>query len=383
MVIEIAPSDPNVGTPLYKGASISLDIPSIAKIPLEEGIQIDVSAGKQYRKNDQKSVLRAFTGALGAAKVVAESGLTPGEPWANTRIESDDSVKVYGRTVTPEAWRKPVNTVNRQGTATHTLDQHYPVDKLKRLFRSYMPGWERAARAVQLFTGDSIGHDIADKEDQWTATLWESADQEVVVIKDVRHLQGTHIIIRTKKGYDLQRQWQTQKGTSDDAFHNRDIEQPELRRTLEGAAIALGVRSLLGGKGEIHNSGNWAKGLRTNDEPLGKLDASELMKNPKVEKRRHRPDIAEIDTSFGTKSHFHVYIPEDNAPVVLPALYHEEVSEKLQAGVDGKDREALEAIAAQWKAIPPLPKEELLAIKQKLGNGALTHWLATHCQGSL
>lgn len=383
MVLEAPVTEGNLATSLYTGDSISLIVPSVAKIPIEEGIHIDVVGRSDVKKNDPKNILRRFCAALGAAKVVAESGLTAREPWANTRIEADNSVSVYGRTVTAQAWRKPVDTVNRAGTATDRIGDHYNVSKLQRLLRSYMPGWERFARTVQLFDAPTIGHDIPDKEDQWTATIWESEDQEVVVVKDVRHINGIHVMVRPKKEYEIARQWQAQRGTSEEAVANRDIDQPELRRTLEGAAIALGVRTLLGGKGEIHNSGNWAKGLRTTDEPLGKLDVAALRNNPKVEKLSHRPDIAYSDRSFGSKSYFHLYIPEGDGPVVLPAMYHEEVQDKLNAGAQGPEREALQKIADQWKAILPLPEDELLSIRQKLGNGALTGWLEMHCKGSL
>lgn len=382
MVLESVSSEVHVGVPLYTGDMFSLVVPSVARIPLEEGIHIDVTTRKsKLSMHNPKDILRKFVGALGVAKVVAESGLTLHEPWANTRIEQDDSVSVYGRTVTPEAWRKPVDTVNRTGTTTDTIGDHYPVSKLQRLFRSYIPGWEREVKTMRLFDRVAIGSDIADKEDQWTATIWESDDQEVVVVKDVRHVDGIHIMVRPKKGFDVARQWQVKRGTSENTVEDRHIAQPDLVRTIEGAAIALGVRTLLGGKGEIHNSGNWAKGLRTSDEALGKLDAVALRENPKVEKRRHRPDRARADESFGTKSHFHIYIPEGEGPVVLPAMYHEEVTDKLQSA-QGDERAALERIARQWKAIRPLPEDELRVIREKIGQGALTNWIKNHCVGT-
>ena len=134
----------------------------------------------------------------------------------------------------------------------------------------------------------------------------------------------------------------------------------------------------MGGKGEIHNSGNWAANLSfIEDEPLkGKFSKDNLLSHPKAEKRRHRPDIATDDQKIETYSHFHVYIPK-SGPVILPTMKHEEAREALAKTVstDTFKRNEAQSALEQWDRNYPPTEEQLQIIQEKLGNGRLSIWL--------
>jgi hypothetical protein len=145
-----------------------------------------------------------------------------------------------------------------------------------------------------------------------------------------------------------------------------------LQQTIEVTAVAIGAQKLLAqGRGELHNSGNWAGGLKSTEEEGGKLNLENFKENRRVEKRAHRPDIARLENQINTGMHTHIYIPE-SGPVILPEMSRDEANKKNR-----------EDIVRQWDAIPAANTTQLEEIRMKLSGGKLTKWLEENCQGKL
>lgn len=343
---------------LYRSSRFDVFVPSKPNIPLDEGLHVEVSSGHNSA-DSPKEVLARYSMALGAAKVIAESGMTP-DAWANTRLEQGQIVSVYGRVAEVEdSWRKPVNALNRDVSEVSNLGPNYDTQKLQELCGRYLLKWEQLANNIELFRNGVNGRDVSEYSKD-VATVWENDKIKLEVILNP-HLKGLHLIASPKEGF--QRQWQAVKG--------QDSEQIYIQQTLEATAVAMGVQKLLAeGKGEIHNSGNWAGGLKSTEEG-GKLDLEKLSENPKAEKRSHRPDIAEKENQINTGMHVHVYIPSEG-PVILPEMSKQEAIDKKR-----------EDVVKQWEEIPPTNQVQLEEIRIKLSGGKLTSWLEENCRGQL
>lgn len=364
--------------PTIRGQRTEIIFPNPPNIPLTEGVHVVVGGLESESDTSPKHVVERFVVGLGVAKAIAESGVTP-EPWANTRIEKNGTlVSVYGRSLDPTAWRKPVDTVNRTVEAIHPEHVAYNFKKLRTLLVKYAPMWEAKARNIHLFASNqnkTIGQDVFEVLGH-AYKLWENDAFDLVLIKKEPHVAGLHFIVSPKKGYA--RQWQTVRGATSEALAGREEVQPFIEVSAEGVAIALGVQALMGGKGEIHNSGNWAANLNfIEDEPLkGRISKGDLLTHPKAEKRRHRPDIATDDQKIETYSYFHVYIPE-KGPVILPTMKRDEAREALAkaASTDTIRRNEAQSALEQWNRNYPPTEEQLQFIQGKLGNGMLSDWL--------
>lgn len=358
------------------GRTTEVVFPNPPGIPLEEGLHVVVQ-GHNSQDVSPRHIVERFVVGLGAAKAIAESGVTP-EPWANTRIEKNGTqVSVYGRNPNPASWRKPVDTVNRTVRPIDYENSTYNFQKLRRLFSKYIPKWESYAETLTLFDsyGDKpIGKDVFEVLGH-AYKLWENDAFDLVLIKKEPHVQGLHLIVSPKKGYG--RQWQTIAGNG---------EQPYIEQSAEGVAIALGVQNLLGGRGEIHNSGNWAANLKfREDDPVkGRISLEGLRSHPKAEKRRHRPDRASDDEKIETYSYFHVYIPKQG-PVLLPAMKLEEARQTLEnLGNKTSDERAVAAKAvSDWEHITPPTPEQLNWVGEQLGNGKLSLYLQKNFANTL
>ncbi len=341
------------GVTLYKSNEFEVFVPKNPNIPLTEGLHIQISDGHDS-EDSPKEILARYTLALGAAKVLAESGMTR-DAWANTRLEEGQTVSVYGRVPGEEnSWRKPVDTLERNSPQVDKVDP-----RLAELFRRYMPKWEELSNRMELFKNGVNGKDINEVSRE-SVTVWESDSLKLEVILNP-HLKGLHLIASPKESF--QRQWQTVQG--------QDSEQVYIQQTLEATAVAMGGQKLLAeGRGEIHNSGNWASGLKVTQEG-GKLDLEKLSENRKAEKKSHRPDIAEPESQMNTGMHVHVYIPSEG-PVILPKMSKQEAIERGRLDV-----------VKQWEEIPPMDQTQLEDIRVKLGEGKLTNWLEENCKGQL
>lgn len=349
------------------GKATEVVFPNPPNIPLEEGLHV-VVRGLHGEDASPRHIVRRFVVGLGVAKAIAESGVTT-EPWANTRIEKNGSqVSIYGRNLNPASWRKPVDTINRTVGLINSDHTHYDFNTLRRLFTKYLPKWESYARDLKLFDsyGDKpMGKDVFEVLGH-AYKLWENDAFDLVLIKKEPHVKGFHFVVSPKKGYA--RQWQTVVGGS---------EQPYIHQSAEGVAIALGVQTLMGGTGEIHNSGNWAANLklREDDPDKGRISREGILVNRKTEKRRHRPDIAGDDEKIETYSYFHVYIPE-SGPVTLPMMKLEEARHVLEKLSGGGDLEmAAKKAIADWEVITPPTQGDLQLAQEKLGNGILSRYL--------
>ncbi|MCL4387088.1 hypothetical protein M1307_01690 [Patescibacteria group bacterium] len=369
---EILPSN-SEGVTLYKSKTgIEISIPKKPNIPLNEGLHIEVS-GKHDQFDSPKEVLSRYLFALGSAKAVAESGLTR-DAWANTRLEEGQKVSVYGRVPKEDAsWRKPVDTLNRIDTGTDTLIPFYDQSKLTNLFKHYMPKWEQLRERMELFPGGVEGKDVKEELGDHDPVIWENDQFNVVAIKQA-HLNGFHLVVNPKEGFA--RQWQTVKSSEED--------QVFIRTTIEATAIALGIQNLLAsGRGEIHNSGNWASDLKSTEDG-GRVSFQKLEEQRKKEKKSHRPDIAEEDKKINTSMHAHVYIPDFPGPVILSSISLGEARQKKDiAEKQGLPTQEYESIIKQWEQTPQLTEEKLKMIQDKIGNGKLTNWLKDNCQGQL
>lgn len=357
------------GILLYKTANAEVFIPRAPKIPVAEGIHIEVS-GQHDSTDTPKQVLGRFLLGLGAAKMIAESGQTPEEPWANTRIEAGQTVSVYGRNVlNPDSWRKPVVTHDREVLPQDSLDEPYNQEGLQKLSERYLSRWEKLGAIMNLFPDEIKAQDVLDENFKDYQVVWRS-NTHTVTIQTEPHLKGYHLVVHPN--INMARQWQTVQETKTDR-ENQVMVQRYIQSTLEATAIAMGIQQLLAkGAGEIHNSGNWTAGLKTVDEG-GTLSLEGLEEHAKKEKRAHRPDLQTGKSDFGTSMHVHVYIPEDKtSPVVLPKMSEKEAREKEEKG-----------IVAQWEEIPSMTQEQITEIREKIGNGKLTDWLKTHATGFL
>lgn len=359
------------GITLFKNRDVEGLVPRKPNVPLDEGIDIRIEARESIR--GAKKTLCEFFYGLAVAKVVAESGHTPDEPWANTRIGNSfagdpDAVDVYGRNAhSPDAWRKPVDVNNRNVGEIDTLEPHYDQERLTALLGRYMPKWETLARNMKLFP-DGIA-EIQGQIPQASTTVWEN-DRFRVSVNAEPHLKGLHLLIDPKE--KIARQWQTVLETQENV-RNQEMVQTYIQQVMEAAAISLSVRQLLfEGKGEIHNSGNWAGGLKDVSEG-GTLSKENLTKDPRGEKRSHRPDLNLKDKDFGTAVHFHVYVPENpDAPVTLPVMSKGEAQERGRLDV-----------VKQWEEIPQTDMASVLDIRKKLGSRKLTQWLLDEAKGPL
>jgi hypothetical protein len=345
------------GISLYKSSRFNIFVPSKPNIPLNEGLHVKISDG--YDTLDSpKEVLARYLVAEGVAKMLAESGITPGF-WANTRLESGQTVSSYGLDPKADRSRKPVNTLNRGVAEINSLGSDYDTQKLQELCDRYLPRWEQLAQTMDLFKNGVNGQDTNEASREGFV-LWQNEKIKLEVIMQP-HLKGLHLLVSPKESY--RRQWQTIK--------EQDSEQTYLQRTIEITAVAMGVQKLLAdGRGELHNSGNWAGGLKSTKEG-GKLDLENLTENRKAEKRSHRPDIAKDENQIGTNMHTHVYLPTEG-PVILPEMSKQEAIEKGRMDV-----------IKLWKETPQTTPTQVEEIRTKLGEGKLTKWLEENCKGRL
>lgn len=358
--VELKEGLPNQqGITLYKSDRLEVFVPENPNIPLSEGLHVKISDGHDAA-DSPKEILARYLVAEGVAKMLAESGLTQ-DAWANTRIEDGQAVSVYGRVPQVEdSWRKPVNTLNRNAPEISNLEPNYDTQKLQELSTRYLPKWEQLAGNIDLFKDGVDGKDMNEVSREGF-TIWENDSLKLEIIANAPHVKGVHLVVHPKESF--QRQWQTVKG--------QGAEQVHVQQTLEATAVAMGVQRLLAqGKGELHNSGNWAGGLKSTQEG-GKLNLDNLEENRKVEKRLHRPDIATPENQIGTGMHVHVYIPSEG-PVILPEMSKQEAIEKGRMDV-----------VKLWEETPPTTLAQVEEIRAKLGEGKLTNWLEENCRGQL
>lgn len=343
------------GITLYKSNKFDVFVPKKPNIPLNEGLHIEVSSDHDST-DSPKEVLARYALALGSAKVLAESGMTQ-DAWANTRVEQGQMVSVYGRVPGVEkSWRAPVDTFNRDVPEIENLEPNYNTQKLQELSSRYLPKWEQLVRSIDLF---KKGINEKNIEGSNSYIVWENDRFIVDVVKD-RHIKGYHLVVNPKESF--RRQWQTNKDSESQSY---------IESTLEATAVAMGIQKLLAeGKGEIHNSGNWAPCLKSVDDG-GRFDLQNFQKNIKTEKKSHRPDVAASEEQFDTSMHAHVYIPSEG-PVILPPMSKQEAIERGR--VD---------IIRQWEEIPPTTPVEVEEIKAKLREGKLAKWLEENCKGKL
>lgn len=354
---------------LYKNNATEIFVPKKQSIPHNEGLQVKVS-GEHDSTDTPRQVLARFNLGLGTAKVIAESGLTPEEPWANTRIENGQEISIYGRNAfNPDSWRKPADTLNREVPNRDMLSPTYDEKKLQALFKRYIPKWEKLGSVMELFPNGIQAQDIDNEDFSEYAVIWRSNSHTITIQKEP-HLKGSHVIVHANQ--EMTRQWQTVRESPDDSAQERMV-QKYIQATLEATAIAMGIQELIASKtGEIHNSGNWASGLKAVEDG-GALSLENLAENPKKEKVKHRPNKETGKSDFGTSMHVHVYIPEDKgSPVVLPAM-----SEK-EAGALKVDE-----VLKQWKEIPKASEDQIVNVKEKIGNGKLASWVEQNCMGKL
>lgn len=367
------------GIPLYKNSNVDVFVPKKPNVPVSEGLQIRVESTTPTNKGIPNDILKRYLYSILAAKVVAEGNQTPQEAWANTRIEDNNDVNTYGRnTLNPESWRKPVDTHNRNAPDIDTLPEPYDEKKLQRLFASYMHKWEKTADEMKLFEmpvqdlpiDTSIDTPEADK------VVWQS-DEYIAKIITNSHVNGTHVVVDAKypPGGEFPRQWITR------LKRGEPLDEKYIKMTLESTAIALGIRDLLGGgRGEIHNSGNWAGGLK-HTEDGGALDANAIEENPKKEKRSHRPDVSGFN-DFGTFMHVHVYIPTDGR-VMLPVMSEAEARDRMDNMGSEKEKAQYRMLLEQWGDIPKTTQEKTDHVRESLGGRNLSNWINNYARGKL
>lgn len=233
------------------------------------------------------------------------------------------------------------------------------------------------------FSPDNVPSQDVNEVSKEGFVLWQNEKIKLEIIMKP-HLRGLHLMVSPKESY--QRQWQTVAPVTD-AEKNSYIQQEQiyLQQTLEVTAVAMGAQKLLAeGRGELHNSGNWAGGLKATTEG-GALNLEKLTENGNIEKRSHRPNMKTTNSKkepikytypyvpFGTNMHTHVYLPT-KGPVILPEMSEPEAKEKGRTD-----------IVAQWgeEFRPETKLAQVEEIRAKLGEGKLTKWLEENCKGQL
>jgi len=390
--IHVEPSDISQDILLYqtKHEGIKLIIPNPPRIPIEEGLTIQITH-ENDAADTERQILHRYLFALAGAKVLAESDMSP-DAWANTRLEKGNVVSVYGRNPAhPDAWRKPVETHNRNATAiTATMQQQLDLPRLQKLMSKYIPDWEKLASTIELFTRpENVRNAVTTviPEKNADVTVWES-DTFIVNMILHPHLEGFHLCVSPKEKYE--RQWQTEL--------NRESIQPYILRTLEATAVARGVQLILAkGEGELHNSGNWATHLMSRDDAYkaeenmkrGRMDMDALTSDDssrrKREKRMHRPDIADKLDQINTSMHVHAYLPdgEETGRVTLPPMSSTEAKERKDlAMAKGESTDYYDRILRQWESIPSTSRETAQSVAKQL-NEKLGTWLQEHVAGKL
>jgi len=362
---------------------ITLSIPENPPIPNQEGITIQVKSTSPEISPSPKNPLQKLFYALAAAKVTAEGNMFfPLNAWANTRIRKDsvgeDLVEVYGRVPGKESsWRKAVNPQDNQPAQNpqNVIKKNY----FERFAKRYFELWQKKSPDINLFNRQIEPETLPDQVDLKgeLVEVWKTERYSVVLVSEP-HLKGIHLMVYPRNSYwkeKLTRQWRTDGG--DEQF---------VTGTLEATAIALAAQQLIApGQGEIHNSGNWASGLKTTDEG-GKLSLQQLNENPKMELRSHRPDLVEKGkgSPVGANVHVHLYIPEDGGPVVLPTMSKKEAQQRLEtAKQEGKPLDVYQKDLALWGKTKPLSQEDFQRVKNALENGKLTQCLIENYQGLL
>jgi hypothetical protein len=354
------------GISLYKSEKFNVFVPKKPNIPLNEGLHIQVSDGHD-RDDSPRDVLARYLMMEGAVKMLGECSLTP-DVFPNTRLEKGQIVAGYGRVFGEDSsMGKPVDTLNRNVPEISSLEPNYNTQKLQELSSRYLPKWEELVSNMELFKDGINGKDMNEVTKD-VARIWENDKIKLELVMNP-HLKGLHLMVSPKESF--RRQWQTVKPVADEEKKTYiQQEQIYLQQTLEVTAVAMGVQKLLGGEGELHNSGNWAQGLKSTEEG-GKFDLENLLENRKAEKRSHRPDIATPEMQINTGMHTHVYIPEKGA-VILPEMSKQEAIEKGRTD-----------IVKQWDEIPPANSAQLEEVRIKLSGGKLTQWLEENCKGKL
>jgi hypothetical protein len=412
---------------IFDGKLFSAVIPAEPAIPVIEGMDVVVMANP-LSISPQKQAVITYLGSLGVAKLVAESQHTPENAWANVQKKPDGKFHVFGRTMDTLSWRRPVNfnadgiedpvkslrematqlkpPAHAEETVSSVAEKNANQAKLIEFSGKYLPLWEDLAARTKLFcdkdsnplSQDAIGKDLKDVRDQWTETIWESDTHKVMIIKDRRHVNGLHLMVRLKQ--NVSRQWQTGPYNSEQWASGTLADQPLVNLNLEGFAIADAVAGLIhdayAAKGisidniDVHNSANWAKTLRDSKEEKGLFNTERFVDDPYAEKRSHRDGLAE---KYGgkpytdTSSHFHVYIPDNNQDVRLLPLHYDEARDLLKKATTDGERKYYQGIMDAWDKIPPLDatpegRARLAEIIDILGHGQINARLKAY-QGNL
>lgn len=371
--------------------------PAQAAIPRSEGIHLEVrnSGGeKPWAEEDPGTLLRDSYFAIAAAKAVAEGRFTP-EQWVNIHLDGqpqfNQGVNVFGRN--PESasgWGKPVQF--KPGEAQLSSAE---AQDLKRLFAHYLPLWEKTMPQINLFAEGTNAFppdlEVFQQEFQEyslrSETLLWMNDKFALVVVNVPHLNGMHLVVHGRDSYwkdrgGLKRPWQNQpQGVSGQmsAGAPGSAEQssgqtnpPQITGFLEAEAILIGAQRVLLGEGklpfynpEVHFSSNWAASLQP-IEKGGKLDTSyfsadNLEQARKDEKRSHRVGG---DREWDLGMHGHLYATRDSGKYVeLPSRPQAEVPD-------------------QWEGIRPPSEAEVGQVRELIQQG-LTPWLIDNATGSL
>ena len=367
--LERSQSDPRL---LYKGRLDEVRLPVIPNLSRDMGAHVIITSGHD-RSDAPRDILRRYLLGLGVAKVIAESGITQ-DAWANTRLEKGNVLSIYGRNPdNPDSWRRPVVANPRKSNGESFSSAE--LRDLTKLFGRYLPLWEDQGRLMRLFPkydGPAqeglvdIGH---------AYKLVEMPRHDVVLIKKP-HLDGLHFVVSPKEGFA--RQWQTRL-----AGQTEDVSGKLVQASVEGWGIAEGILDLFGNRGEIHNSGNWADALQLTDvSPAGRVSRAGLSENKKLEKRSHRPDIAQDAAALDTHTHTHVYIPRTGYAVTLPSMKLEE-AQRLVQSAEGVQKDVLQAEIDHWQQLPQVSPDDLALAQSKLQKGKLSTFIATQLRGPL
>ncbi|MBI3620103.1 hypothetical protein HY214_03110 [Candidatus Roizmanbacteria bacterium] len=374
--------------------------------PLQHGLNIKITE-KDKSPATPKATLRKIVTALGTAKAIAESGYTR-DVWANTRRDQRGDIWAIGRVPDEKnSWRQPVpHLEDSPGGPNEPIDRYYDRNKLKRLFDLYIPQWEKLTKHMALFVKGVNGKDEKTEIEDNGLRLWTNDKYEVALWKQ-GHLTGYHFMVSPigeLKNF-FQRQWQTVM-ESPGEIANQTMVQKYILATTEATAVVMAIENLLmqanviTAPGEIHNSGNWAKGLQIEDQggalSLDYLRSSssnpgEYSPQRKAEKRRHArlSEKAAADrekNDFGTNMHIHGYFPPEASQVNLPAFSRPEAVEKRDAALkigDAEEAQKYEEIISQWDRIKPLTAEQIDRAASAIGAGKINRWLTDYCQGDL
>ena len=325
------------GTVLWENGICQVIAPERPLTSKKEGLHLRLVLRENLppvwdRKTDIKKILQGYGISVGVAKVLAESGISGTNFWANIQLNGEwggqfePVIDIFGRSIESpqggETWAQPVKMPNSDNLPYQEMTE---VEKarFKRLFKSYLPLWEKEMKNVDLYSDEKLGEypdceklpeNLRSSGIAWVSTSYYIDHADRVQLPQSGWL-GIH---RRPDAIKLRKPWQN------------------LKQALEMMGVDITVLQLLWERGiipgnrpnfGIHYSGNWALPYRLRGiaDPKSDLSAEEFDFLSRVNKAimnghdLKRYKVEARDQFFRIHAHGHLYwLFDPNRALVLP-----------------------------------------------------------------